>query len=253
MAARTYNKAPPPPAPVASWTGLWISGGFGYGFAEYQHSENNFGAPFALISNGQDAGAKGWLAKIGVGGDYQFGGNWVVGIFADTDWSDIKGQYGINTSDVPFATLNASHLTGQFKNDYSWAVGARIGYVVLPGLLTYFNGGFTQAHNKGTTYIDTTSPPAPLLTGVSSISQTRNGYFLGGGTEYAVNFLPGLFWKNDVRFSSFENRTDTATCTVALGCAVGPTFNQTSRLYEQKATTELVYRFNWGGPVVAKY
>jgi hypothetical protein len=23
--------------------------------------------------------------------------------------------------------------------------------------------------------------------------------------------------------------------------------------YEQTATTELVYRFNWGGPVVAKY
>jgi hypothetical protein len=29
--------------------------------------------------------------------------------------------------------------------------------------------------------------------------------------------------------------------------------NQNSRVYEQKATTELVYRFNWGGPVVAKY
>jgi len=24
-------------------------------------------------------------------------------------------------------------------------------------------------------------------------------------------------------------------------------------IYEQKATTELVYRFNWGGPIVAKY
>jgi hypothetical protein len=26
-----------------------------------------------------------------------------------------------------------------------------------------------------------------------------------------------------------------------------------SRTYVQTATTELVYRFNWGGPVVAKY
>jgi hypothetical protein len=40
---------------------------------------------------------------------------------------------------------------------------------------------------------------------------------------------------------------------VATGCAVGNVLTQNSRVYTQKATTELVYRFNWGGPVVAKY
>jgi hypothetical protein len=49
------------------------------------------------------------------------------------------------------------------------------------------------------------------------------------------------------------NETNTFLCTVANGCAVGGVLNQTSRVYSQKATTELVYRFNWGGPVVAKY
>ena len=53
--------------------------------------------------------------------------------------------------------------------------------------------------------------------------------------------------------ASDNDRTGTAVCGVALGCALGNTFTQTSRAYEQKATTELVYRFNWGGPVVAKY
>jgi hypothetical protein len=36
---------------------------------------------------------------------------------------------------------------------------------------------------------------------------------------------------------------------------VGGTIHSLDRghVYEQTATTELVYRFNWGGPVVAKY
>jgi outer membrane immunogenic protein len=256
MAARPYAKAPAPVAAVASWTGFWISGGFGYGMSQYQHSENNIAAPFALVSTGQDVGAKGWLGKVGLGYDYQFAGpygSWVIGAFADADWSNIGGQYSINTLGVPAPLLLATNLTGQYRSDYSWSVGGRIGYVALPGLLTYFNGGYTQAHSKGTTFINTTTPTAPLATGVSLAGQTRDGFFLGGGTEYAVSVLPGLFWKNEVRFSSFNNRTDAAVCTAAVGCAVGPTFSQTSRLYEQKATTELVYRFNWGGPVVAKY
>lgn len=258
LAADMAAKAPmrSPIATVASWTGLWISGGFGYGMAQYQHSENNIAAPFALISNGLDAGAKGWLGKVGIGGDYQFAGpygNWVVGVFADADWSNISGQYGIRTGTVPAALLLASNLTGSYRDDYSWSVGARLGYVALPGLLTYFNGGFTQVHTKGTNYLNTDLVAAGIVTGASLPGQTRNGYFLGGGTEYAVSMLPGLFWKNEVRFSSFGNRTDNVNCTVAVGCGVGPIFTQTSRLYEQKATTELVYRFNWGGPVVAKY
>src|SRR4029077_19509000 len=116
----TYSKAPvmvPPPAPT--WTGLWISGGFGYGMAEYQHSETDPTAPFALQGLGQDSAGKGWLGKVGLGYDYQFMGNFVIGAFADADWSNIGGQYSINTGGVSSAVIAASNLTGQFKNDNS--------------------------------------------------------------------------------------------------------------------------------------
>jgi outer membrane immunogenic protein len=253
MAPRTYSKAPAPVAAVANWTGFWISGGFGYGMAEYQHSEYNIGAPFALLSPGQDAGAKGYVGKIGLGYDYQFMGNFVIGAFADVDWSNISGQYSINTVGVPIGLLVPSQLTGQYKNDYSWAAGARVGYVALPGLLTYFNAGYSQAHFNASNWINTTAIGNMSATGVSLGSQSRGGYFIGGGTEYAVSQLPGLFWKNEVRFADYGNKTNSLVCTVAIGCGVGAVLNQTSHVYEQKATTELVYRFNWGGPVVAKY
>ena len=53
LAADMAAKAPMRAAPVAyapTWTGFWISGGFGYGMAQYQHSENNIAAPFALAA-----------------------------------------------------------------------------------------------------------------------------------------------------------------------------------------------------------
>jgi outer membrane immunogenic protein len=255
LPARTYTKAPVVVPPAANWTGFWISGGFGYGMSEYQHSEfsSATGAPFSV---GQDLAGKGWLGKVGLGYDYQFMGNFVIGAFADADWSNIGGQ-GTFTCPVgcPGTALS---LTGTTKNDWSWSAGGRIGYVALPGLLTYFNGGYTQAHLNQTNYFDSFPGDAGFgtYTGMVMPSQTRGGYFLGGGTEYAVSQVPGLFWKNEVRFSDFGNKTNTAVCTVAGGSCgpVGPTtILQTSHLYEQKATTEFVYRFNWGGPVVAKY
>jgi outer membrane immunogenic protein len=254
LAARPYAKAPAPIV-APSWTGFWISGGFGYGMAEYSHSERNIAAPFDLVSPGTDAGGKGWLGKVGLGYDYQFAGpmgNWVIGAFADADWSNISGQYGVRTANVPGALVASSNLIGTYKNDWSWSAGARIGFVALPGLLTYFNAGYTEGHRNGSNFIDADTIAAPIRTGIS-LSSTQSGYFLGGGTEYAVTQLPGLFWKNEVRFSDFGNKTNTAVCTVAVGCGVGPSFNQTTHIWEQKATTELVYRFNWGGPIVAKY
>jgi outer membrane immunogenic protein len=253
LAARPYTKAPVVAAPVANWTGFWISGGFGYGMSQYQHSENNIAAPFALTSTGQDAGGKGWLGKVGLGYNYQLMGNFVLGAFADADWSNISGQYSINTGIVPANLITAGNLTGPYKNDWSWSAGDRIGHVALPGLLTYFNAGYTEAHFKGSNYLNTSTPLVATVTGINLGDQSRGGYFLGGGTEYSVSQIPGLFWKNEVRFSDFGNKTNSLVCTVAVGCGLGAVLNQTSHVYEQKATTELVYRFNWGGPVVAKY
>jgi outer membrane immunogenic protein len=256
LPANTYRKAPAVVAPVPTWTGLWISGGFGYGLMNYQHSEYS-ATTGALFSPGQDTAGKGWLGKVGLGYDYQFMGNFVIGAFADADWSNIGGQ---STFACPGGCPGAFAYTGQYKNDWSWAAGGRIGYVALPGLLTYFNAGYTQAHIKQTNYVDGSVGDGRFFgtnSGLALLSQTRGGYFLGGGTEYAISQIPGLFWKNEVRFSEFGNKTNAHTCTVFAGsnCGVAGTTNilQTSHIYEQMATTELVYRFNWGGPLVAKY
>jgi outer membrane immunogenic protein len=258
--------APPPPAPIYNWTGFWISGGFGYTLADLDTRVTSATLPPALFDSGHDLGARGWLGKVGAGADYQFTGplgSWVIGAFADGSWSSIKGQ---DSFVCPLGCLGPLSYAGQQNNDWSWAVGARLGYVVTPALLTYFNGGWTQSHWKQVSWFGNDSTVAGFgsFGGLVKPSQTRNGWFIGGGTEYsfANSWIPirGLFWKNEVRFSEFGNNTSNQICVVAglgaAGCGAAGTINSLARthIYEQTATTELVYRFNWGGPgVVAKY
>ena len=251
LAARPYAKAPAPVVMAPSWTGFWISGGFGYGIGQYQSSVTNIPGT-TVFDVGHDAGMKGWLGKVGVGYDYQFAGpmgNWVIGAFADATDGNVSGRNNFTCPGACFGPTQGYY--GAIQNDWSWAVGGRVGFVALPSLLTYFNAGYTQADIKGTSYLSTLDNSA----GPSVGSRRLNGWFVGGGTEYAVTQIPGLFWKNEVRFSTFDQRTDTNVCVAGGTCGVAGSLHSLdrNRLYEQTATTELVYRFNWGGPVVAKY
>jgi hypothetical protein len=85
-------------------------------------------------------------------------------------------------------------------------------------------------------------------TGFNLAGFTKGGWFIGGGDEYALGFFPGLFWKTEYRSSAF-GRADTS-----INFAATPTGVSVSQKFkEHSVRTELVYRFNWAGPVVAKY
>jgi outer membrane immunogenic protein len=255
LAADIARRAPPPvaPAPIAyapSWTGFWISGGFGYGFADFDHSVTSAAVPFPTTFDiGHDNGGRGWLGKVGVGYDFQ-GWPWsniVIGAFVDGQWSEIKGDYSFN---CPTGCLgNPTGQIGQIKNDWSWAAGGRIGYVALPGLLAYVNGGWTEANLKQVNYVDAALGTA---TGLVRPSERVDGWFIGGGTEYALNWIPGLFLKNEYRFADYGDHSTTQVCTGAVVTGCGPAGSlhsiDNNHLRVQTITTELVYRFNWGGP-----
>lgn len=238
LAARPYTKAPVAAAPVTTWTGCYVGAGGGGAITKNDH--NDFIPGVGATSPNLSTGADGWLATVQVGCDYQFQ-NWVVGAFADYDFMDVKGD--ISTFGV-FGPMSV----GSQKQDYQWAVGGRVGYLVLPQLLTYVSGGYTQGHWKSTSMIGTgVFPPAPTtLPGA-----TKGGWFIGTGDEYALtNFLPGLFWKTEYRYSEFD-RADVGINFTATGLPTG--VSETQKFREHSVRSELVYRFNWGGSVVAKY
>jgi outer membrane immunogenic protein len=228
---------PMAPAPVvaANWTGCYVGAGGGYGMWNQDHRTLDAAfVPFATAE--QTHGGRGWFGTVQVGCDYQVSPRWVIGAFGDWDFSSIKGNFA----------PTVANFVGEEKLKYSWAAGGRIGYLIFPGLLGYVSGGYTQA-TFGATDLAVFGAPIPTFT---LAQQTYSGWFLGTGYEYALDFLPGLFWKTEYRYSRYSAKD------VPITFFGTPTIfgYEHSTKDVHKVRTELVYRFNFGSaPLMAKY
>jgi outer membrane immunogenic protein len=218
----------PPMGPVMSWTGCYLSGGGGYGM--WNQDVTTYTGTTQL-DNEITNGGRGWFGTVGGGCDLQVSGSWVVGIFADYDFSGIDGN-----ATVP---ISGSAYAGNEKMGSAWSVGGRIGYLITPSVLTYFSGGFTEAHFDSWNLTITSGTVPSYTVG----SHSYSGWFLGGGYEYHLNWLPGLFWKTEYRFGQYE--TDNLPL-VVYSTGAATTLNIDSTKYVQTIRSQLVWRFNWG-------
>jgi outer membrane immunogenic protein len=248
LPARMPMKAAPPPLPVASWTGCYIGGGGGYGLwnqenTGFDDTPTLRGLPRTRITETVTTGGRGYFGTVQGGCDYQFaaiGQQFVIGANADYDFDSLKGNHN------PPGT----NFWSPEKMSSAWAVGGRIGWLAFPGLLTYFSAGYTEAKFDSQVYTNLVGPPFGILQGTYTPGRTYKGWYLGAGDEYALSFLPGLFWKTEYRFSEFDRVTNPVLFTATNL----PTFySEDSKKWVHTVRSELVYRFNWGGPVVAKY
>jgi outer membrane immunogenic protein len=244
LPARTYTKAPVMPEPVQNWTGFYLFGGFGYGLWEADtHTVDPFTGLCDLCVE-QRQGGKGWYGTVGGGYDWQFNGRWVAGILADGQFGNIRGTI---QDQSPFSV-------GREELKDTWAVGARIGYLVAPNVLSYVNGGYTGANWSGTTLVDsaTGAPSNGNFANAHTNSFNSTGWFIGGGVENSFDFFginfPGLFMKTEYRVAQFGT-TQIGQVSNATGLPVLD--NISFHPVVQTVSTSLVYRFNWGGPPVA--
>ncbi len=246
LPARTYTKAPVVPV-APSWTGFYIFGGGGYGIFDSNSYVTN--AAGVGLTNPLKVGGDGYFGTVGAGYDWQFNGTWVAGIFGDGQFGSIKGSI----ADPLFGAIVGipGGTTGSLKNTTNAAAGVRLGYLVAPNVLSYINGGYSYAEFDGSTErnifgINVTTTP----------SFHRNGWFIGGGVENSLNFFgisaPGWFMKTEYRVAEYNRVTLPETFVPGIGTGlVGLSISE--KPIVQTVSTSLVYRFNWGGPVVAKY
>jgi outer membrane immunogenic protein len=239
LPARTYTKAPAPPPPP-SWTGFYIFGGGGGGIWDADTSTRVTAAGFPL-SVGQRQGGDGWFGTVGLGYDWQFNGPWVAGLFADGQFGSLRGTI----QDPVFG------WTATEKMQDAWAAGVRVGYLVAPNVLSYVNGGYSGSHWSGTTLLNTFSG---LAVGAHTNSFNRNGWFVGGGFENNLNIFginaPGWFMKTEYRAAYYDRKSINE---LADGTNAFVGHDISFKPWVQTISTSLVYRFNWTGPLVAKY
>jgi outer membrane immunogenic protein len=232
--APIYSAAPAVVAPVPSWTGFYIFGGVGGAVwdADTGVSSKATGACVLCINNRQ--GGDGWFGTAGAGYDWQLSQRWVFGILGDGQFGTMKGS------------VSALGIVGNEKLKDTWAVGARVGYLVAPNVFSYVNGGYTGSDWDGTTLVSqATGAPVGLHTNGFS----AQGWFVGGGVENNLDIFgisaPGWFMKTEYRAAYYHNK-DIDILTDGANASIG--FVGNFKPLVETVSTSLVYRFNWTGP-----
>jgi outer membrane immunogenic protein len=240
LAARPY-KAPEPIAVAPSWTGFYLFGGFGGGIWDANTGVQNTFTGVCIVCSNTKLGGDGWFSTVGAGYDWQATPSWVFGVFADGTFGSLKGSI----QDLGLG------ISGSEKMKDAWAVGARLGYLVAPNVLSYVNAGYTGTYWSGSTLLFNGSVTP---SGIHTDSFNRGGGFVGGGVENNLNIFgisaPGWFMKTEYRAAYYDRKDIRELSDVGN---LPATTNLAFKPWVQTISTSLVYRFNWTGPVVAKY
>jgi outer membrane immunogenic protein len=212
VAADMPVKAPaPPPPPPFSWTGFYIGGDIGGVWSNGNLTDSLHGLNVSTNHSGVIGGPE-------IGFNYQWA-NWVLGLEANFDWTSLSAT-GPGVVVPAVGTLQASANT-----KWVTTVAGRFG-VTYNQLLFYGKAGVGWAGNNVTV--------TNLTTGGSvSASNTRPGWLLGAGVEWA--FDPR--WSAKIEYDYLGLRSWT------FGSALfpGDTFNASRNI--QMFTVGLNYRF----------
>ena len=229
--APTPAPAPPPiymsaPAPLHSWTGLYIGGNLGFGWNGGSVSDP-LGNTLTPTTSGQ------FLGGGQVGLNYQFWGGVLIGAEADFDWllntndtsstALLVNPPGVSTGSAASVTVNNRWLT---------TVTGRFGYAWDRVLLFGKGGGAWVGSNNPTVTIN--GNPVAV-----SASNSNPGWTAGLGVEWA-------FWGNwsarlEYDFVGLNSET-LALPTAVGGLPAGDQFSGNNRNI-QMVNVDINYKF----------
>lgn len=246
-----YYKAAP--AVVYSWTGWYAGVNGGGAWGNSTGALNAFtttppGSDFtAAVTAGGTPRNLGAKHEGGFGGG-QIGYNWQSGNWVYGLETDIQGAAIGSTSTTTFlggGGINPSVSTGRDHIDWFGTFRGRVG-IAANQVLFYGTGGLAYGGVRSSA----TNVFTPSTTGnfSGSTSDTRVGWAAGAGIEWA--FAPSWTLKGEYLHIDLGSSNVTIVDPVNF-----PTASATYRFRHDIDSVRLGvnYRFNWTGPVMAKY
>jgi len=228
LAADLPVKAPPVyVAPMYNWSGFYIGGNGGWGRSD--NCWDVFPAGGGVLLDGCHDKSGGIIGGQ-IGYRWQLPNNhFVFGLEAQGDWANLRNSH-VSFFD-PTLTLGTKVdglglFTGQFG--FAWDTW-----------LWYVKGGAAVTSN--------TFSVSSTVGGLASASSTRWGGALGTGVEYG--FTPN--WSVGLEYDHLFMGGADYSFPIANRLLTGA-LNRISQDVDM-VTVRVNYRFNWGGPVVAKY
>jgi len=266
--AAMYSKALVP-SPEWNWTGFYVGvqGGAGQGTTQDSETalQNCIAGPCAGVAVISPPGfLQNSYTMNGLHGGGTAGFNWQTGRLAFGVEGDISGANIAGTSSGLTAGVSGSGCANSFtslpgtnvlchtKMPWFATAAGRLG-VTFHDTLLYVKGGAAWGHfDQDVTAANVNVIPVNVLS-AASVASNRLGYTVGAGIEYALwNNWSAKFEYDYMDFGT-HNVTFAFTGPALLG---GP--GQFKFFNDERASVHIVraglnYRFDWGGPVVAKY
>jgi outer membrane immunogenic protein len=224
------------PTPVYNWSGLYIGAHVGGSWADQSSTIAAIAPPLLTLGSVIRDEPSGFLGGAQAGINFQFS-NIVLGVEADWSWS--------NADDTTDTTTLLAGTVVRGSAEIKWFATAtgRLGFAAN-NVLLYVKGGGA--------WMDVDYTASALVGGVlvatSTINDTRTGWTVGGGIEYG--FSPNWSAKIEYNYLDFGSERYAFAAGAGAG-AITASADIDTRVHLVKGGIN--YRFNWGGPVVARY
>lgn len=179
LAADMAVKVPPPPptvAPAYSWTGFYVGGEIGGGWATDTQTNLTTSVTFPAGFVHAPINYSGVLGGIYGGYNYQIN-QFVFGIDGDYEWASLTGSLT-----EPAARVAGAVTTSSSKINWVSTVTGRAGYAINNWLL-FAKGGWAWAEFSET---GRGINAAGVVDATTSSSETRNGWTVGAGVEWGL-------------------------------------------------------------------
>jgi len=185
LAADMPVKAAPPATATASWSGFYVGGHLGYGYAVTEASLPDLGLSNRFVG----LGSRGFTGGVLGGYNVMLSSRWLVGIEADASWQNIRHR-----------ASNFS-VTDELSLGWSASIRGRLGYLLTPTTLLFGTVGWTWSE------VEFSNDLIP-----ESFSQKVDGVQVGFGVE---TILAGKWITRTEYLHSFYG--DVQFNTLALG------------------------------------
>lgn len=199
MAVRPTYKAPAfvPVAPY-NWSGFYVGGNLGYGWAK---ASADVTGPAGLAASASE-NLNGGILGLQAGYNWQIG-QWVVGLETDIQGTSQKAS---QTATCPAATCGVL-VTATRDSKLPWfgTTRLRLGYA-LDRWMVYATGGLAYGAHKTDVNV-----VAGASTGSGSNTETKAGLAVGAGVEMGLS----RNWSAKLEYLYLDTGTITTTTTVA--------------------------------------
>ena len=264
LAADLPMTPPPPPVPVFTWTGIYVGGQVGYAWTSGNLDFTGFdpitGTVFGSSVGGTPSGVIGG-AHVGYQVEFK---QWpifsssgvVVGLEGTVDGTSLS-----NTAAAFFPDFGGTFVTAHTNADVQGSIRGRLG-IAWDRALIYATGGvaFGGFHtNYSIAGAGFTTPGGVVVPGVfgsNSFSNTRCGWTVGGGIDYAITNNWSVF--AEYRYTNFGHVGNQGLETVGFLTApvlTGAFLNSNRQINQNQVQVGFSYKFDVPAPapVVAKY